>query len=408
MSTPFLNIRAGHPDFLDLEWSRPIKDWLPDRTVDLPTGIHRHPVVFVPYVRDIYAIKELPLAVARHEYSMLRGLRELRAPSVEPVGLVERPWLAPQTEGAGAVITRYLDYTMSYRELLEGEGFGARRSQMLNAFANLLVELHLLGCFWGDASLSNVLYRYDAETLQVTMVDGETVALHDSLSDGQRNEDIEIMIVNVAGGMADIAAQSEERSQSAEAVSTALDHADMSLGEDIAQRYNELWAELNAHEEIAETEGFRIEQRISRLNDLGYEVDDVIISPPPDGGKIRFGLKVGGRRFHSSRLRDIVGIDATEGQARVILGDLRYRQAYGEGDSPSGKAVAAVQWRVGTFEPILERIREVSGPLDNPVQGYADFLNHRHLLATEAKHDIDDETAFSDWVEAGRPGYPLD
>jgi hypothetical protein len=390
MASAQLSIRAGHPDFLDLDWSRPVEEWPAERTVDLPTGIHRHPVVFVPYHRDIYAVKELPLRAARHEYAMLRLLWERQAPAVEPVGAVERPWLDPHDEGAGVVISRYLDYTISYRELLEGDGFGARRNQMLNAFANLLVELHVLGCFWGDASLSNVIYRFDAEALQVTMVDAETVEIHEELTTGQRLHDLDIMVTNVAAGMADIAASHGD-----------LDQADTGLGDDIAARYHDLWNELTHVEELDSNERYRISGRIRRLNELGYEVDDVRISAGTE--KLRLVLKVGGRRFHSSRLRALTGIDATEGQARVILGDLRYHQS----TELSPKSIAAIRWRVDVFEPLLERIREEGGPTANPVQGYADFLNHRYLIATEAMRDVGNDEAFARWVGEGMPGYPL-
>ena len=98
---------------------------------------------------------------------------------------------------------------------------------MLDAVAGLLVELHLAGCFWGDCSLSNVLYRYDAETIEAVMIDGETSRLRPSLSDGQRLEDLEIMKMNLAGEMADIATMNDLK----------IDHADLSLGEDIEDRY---------------------------------------------------------------------------------------------------------------------------------------------------------------------------
>ena len=68
-------------------------------------------------------------------------------------------------------------------------------------FAGLLVELHLAGCFWGDCSLSNVLYRYDANTIQAIMIDAETVELRETLSDGQRYDDLEVMIHRVSDGL---------------------------------------------------------------------------------------------------------------------------------------------------------------------------------------------------------------
>ncbi|NJM91246.1 MAG: hypothetical protein HC863_03090 [Myxococcales bacterium] len=79
--------------------------------------------------------------------------------------IVEHRFADPFAERSAALITKYLSFSFSYRELLEGPGFGTRRSQMLDAFAGLLVELHIAGCFWGDCSLSNVLYRFDAQAV---------------------------------------------------------------------------------------------------------------------------------------------------------------------------------------------------------------------------------------------------
>jgi hypothetical protein len=63
---------------------------------------------------------------------------------------------------------------------------------------------------------------------------------------------------------------------------------------------------------------------------------------------------------------------------------------------------------VDVFEPLLERIRLQGGPTADPVQGYADFLNHRYLVAAAAQRDVGNEEAFARWVEAGMPGYRLD
>jgi hypothetical protein len=122
------------------------------------------------------------------------------------LGLVVRPPLDPHSEQSAALITRYVEHSFSYRELLSGPGFGPRRIQLLDVFAGLLAELHLLGCYWGDCSFSNVLYRYDAGAIEVTLVDAETSEIHPELSDGQRRQDIEIMIENAGAEMVDIAA----------------------------------------------------------------------------------------------------------------------------------------------------------------------------------------------------------
>jgi hypothetical protein len=397
MGTPRLTIRSGHPDFLDLPWDEPLAGWEHPRLADLPKGISRHEVRFVVYEQRIYAVKELPVRPARHEYQVLRRLEDLEAPAVRPVGVVERVWVDPHEEQAAAVITRYLDYSFSYLELLSGPGFGPRRNQMLDGLAWLLVQLHLLGCYWGDCSLSNVLYRFDAEALEVTMVDAETAQVHEQLSDGQRREDIEVMIVNVAGGMADIAAST----------GSEIDHADLALGEDIAARYEALWAEVTTDLVIGKAESYRIAERIERLNDLGLQVEDLELVPEEDGNVMRMTLAVAGRTFHRNRLWELTGVEASENQARQILSDLRYSEARRGVTSPAGKAVAAMRWRVAVFEPMMQRIADLPPRTADPVQAYCDFLNHRYQLSAEAGHDISHDDAFGDWVAQGQPGYRI-
>jgi len=398
VGTPQIVVRSGHPEFLDLPWDRPLAEWGHPRRLDLPKGISRHEVQFFGYDDGIYAVKELPRALARHEYEVLRQLEDLRAPSVRPLGLVERPWLDPYEEASAAVVTRYVEYAFSYRELLSGWGFGERRNQMLDAFAGLLVELHLLGCHWGDCSLSNVLYRYDAGAVDMTMVDAETARLYPGLSDGQREDDLQLMVENVAGGMADLAAEH----------GTNLDLADLLLGEDVAARYRPLWREVTGEPVIGRDEQYRITEHTRRLNELGFEVDDLVLTPQAGGSRMRMRLKVAGRNFHSHRLRELTGIEAAENQARQILSDLRYYEATTAQDAPSGKRLAPIRWRVEVFEPMLGRLRELPNRAAmDPIQAYTDFLHHRYLLSAEARCDIPNEEAFARWLEAGQPGYPL-
>ncbi len=396
MATPRLTILPGNPDFLDLPWGEPLAEWDVPRLVELPTGVHRHVVRFVAYGERIYAIKELPVRYARHEFAALRELEAREAPVVQIAGVVERDWVDPTEEWAGAVITRYLDYAFSYRELISGGSFGHRRNQLLDGFAGLLVELHLLGCFWGDCSLSNVLYRYDAAALDITMVDGETVELHDELTPGQRREDLEIMIVNVAGGMADIAAEQ----------GVEVEDADLFLGEDVMARYDGLWAELNQDVLIGPHDGWRITERIERLNGLGFDVGEVGLEPVEDGNRLRVQVEVGGRNFHRHRLSYLTRIDASENQARQILSDLYYHEAK-FGGSETNKAVAAIRWRVGVFEPLLKEIEKALAARDeegDPVQKYCDYLNHRYIMAFHQGRDVPTEEAFADWLAAGMPG----
>lgn len=394
---PTITVRAGHPDFLDLPWDVSLLDWDTPQLVDLPKGISRHTVRFVATEAGVYAIKELPERAARNDYHVLRRLEESQAPAVVPVGLITNRTGDRHEEASAALITAYESFAFSYRELLAGAGFGLNRARMLDAFAYLLVELHLTGCYWGDCSLSNVLYRWDADAIETLMVDAETASLHPTgLSAGQRQEDLSIMIENVAGGMADIAGQA----------GTDIDHADLSMGEEIAVRYQDLWDELGEEEVIGSDERYRIADRIARINGLGFDVREVDVVPVADGEQLRFKLRVGGRTYHSRRLRDLTGIVALENQAGQILSDLHYYQARELGpQSATMKEVAAVRWRVAEFEPIMARLRTIDD-INDPIQAFCDVLHHRYMLATAAQRDVSTAEALEDWLTTGRPGYP--
>jgi uncharacterized protein DUF4032 len=392
-----ITLRPGDGELLTLDWAESIVNWTTPRLVDLPRGISRHTVRFAAFDRGTYAIKELPLKAGQRDYETLRTLQDLRGPAVDPVGLVIRTGEDPTAETAACLITRYTDYSFSYRELLSGGSFGPRREQLLDAFALLLVELHLLGCFWGDCSLSNVLYRYDAGALETTLVDAETAAVYPSLSEARRLHDLEIMMENVAGEMSDIAAQQGE----------PIDSADIHMGEDIAARYHAIWQELRAERRIRSDEQYRITESIDRLHELGFEVDEIKLVPHPDREHIHLKAKVADRNYHRNRLRELTGIEAGENQARQLLSDLHYFEMKLGGEGPATRALAAVRWRVEAFEPMVAKLAKDIPPAEDPVQAYCDLLHHRYVLSARRGQDVGTEAAYLDWLAVGHPGYPL-
>jgi hypothetical protein len=107
-----IQIRQGHPDFLDLPWSLPLAKWegTCTRLVQVPRGLSRHEVLFVSYGKVIYALKELPPRVGEREYEVLRGLEERELPAVEAVGLVKArtSTKSQDREESSVLITRFL------------------------------------------------------------------------------------------------------------------------------------------------------------------------------------------------------------------------------------------------------------------------------------------------------------
>ncbi|MFV1999549.1 MAG: DUF4032 domain-containing protein [Acidimicrobiia bacterium] len=393
IKTPRIQSRPDNPDFVDLDWTESITAWTTTRLVTMPEGIHRHEVVFVAYSEGVYAIKEMPLSLARHEYEMLRTIEASTRHVASPVGLVERPWVDEDQEWSGAVITAYVPHAFPYRHLVSGIAFGQRRDSLLDALAGLLVELHLHGVYWGDCSLSNTLYRWDASAIEAVMIDAETTRVYTQISQGQRMEDLAIMEMNLAGEMADIAAQN----------GATLDDADIHIGADITARYAALWKELTTSLVVTAGDHFKIRNRIDRLNELGFAVDDIDLLPVDDGVNVKIRVKVGGRQYHSEQLRQVAGIDVSENQARSILSDLAYFDSKLGGTSPTRKAVGAMRWRSTVFEPlILDIVRDLPG--SNPYQAYCDFLAYRLILATKINHDVENDDAYEHWSEANFPG----
>jgi hypothetical protein len=362
----------------------------------MPEGVHRHPIVFVAYGDTVYAIKELPRRYALVEFDVLLALEEHTHRSAQAAGLVERVWVDQHSEQSAAVITTYVRHAFPYRDLIADAGFGPRREQMVDALAGLLVELHLAGCYWGDCSLSNVLCRYDASAIEAIMIDAETSAIHDELSAGQRREDLAIMIENVAGEMGDIAA----------AAGNDIDGADLWLGADIAERYGLLWAELNVELIIRKDQGYKARQRVSRLNELGFSVGSVELEPTEGGDRVKLTVEVGGRMFHSQRLRELSGISASENQAQFILNDLNTFIPTAE-TSGLGKSLAAIKWRLGSFEPCITWIDQNWHGSD-PIQGFCDFLQFRRAMAESRGADVPNEEALTAWADSGFPGFPTE
>ncbi|HXP58080.1 MAG TPA: lipopolysaccharide kinase InaA family protein, partial [Streptosporangiaceae bacterium] len=198
--TPPAQDAAG---LLSLPWDEPLAEWQDDRLVEIrQRGVHRHIVRFVEDDGVLYALKELPERLARREYTLLRELDELSVPAVDVVGVAVDRGLDMDS----VLVTKFLTYATTYRAVFSRPRGGQPTDRLLDALVELLVRLHLSGFFWGDCSLSNTLFRYDAGTLEAYLVDAETSEQHPQLSNGQRNYDLELAQERVFGELLDLQA----------------------------------------------------------------------------------------------------------------------------------------------------------------------------------------------------------
>jgi Domain of unknown function (DUF4032)/Lipopolysaccharide kinase (Kdo/WaaP) family len=384
--------RAAPVDFLDLPWHEPLEEWRSARLVEVPRGIGRHVVRFVEYDGSLFALKELPPELARREYRLLRELGSRGIAAVDAVGVVGERARAGEDELPDVLVTRYLDFSLPYRLALARRPEPQQLERLLDAFAQLLVRLHLSGFFWGDCSLSNALFRRDAGELAAYLVDAETGELHPSLTDGQRGYDLAIAEENVFGELLDVAAELGE---------PGIDVDAEALAAEIPSRYERLWSELTAEAELRPGETSALGERLRRLAELGFDVGEVEIVETDGSYRMRLEPKVMEPGHHRRLLQRLTGLDAQENQARRLLADLDAyrRRTLEETMPPPTETAAAGRWLAEVFEPAIAAVpRELRGKRD-PAQLYHELLEHRWYLSERAGREVPLSQAVADYVE---------
>ncbi|HLU72369.1 MAG TPA: DUF4032 domain-containing protein [Nonomuraea sp.] len=374
----------GDPDLIRLPWDQPLAEWPEHHLVDLPRGISRHVVRFARLGGKVYAIKEISERYARREYQLLWDLARLDAPAVEPVAYV-----TGRDEGLdAALITRHLQFSLPYRAVMSGTLRPETLTRLLDALVVLLVRLHLAGFYWGDCSLSNTLFRRDAGAFAAYLVDAETGEMHPMLSDGQRLADIDTAHLNIFGEMLDLEAGG--------LLHPSVDP--METAEDIVNRYHRLWAELTQDEIIEEVDWHRVEQRIRRLNLLGFDVAEMMVRRKVGTGRLIVRPKVVDSGHHQRRLLRLTGLDAEENQARRLLNDLDgFRVA--QGLRHEDEAIVAHRWLAEVFQPTIAAIpAHLRGKLEAP-QLFHEILDHRWYLSEAAGADVGLSAAVQSYVE---------
>jgi tRNA A-37 threonylcarbamoyl transferase component Bud32 len=391
MASPIsIRLRAASPALISLPWLDPLEKWPEDAANfrDLNVGPSRHLVRFVEADYVLYALKELPSRIADKEYRVLRDLEIRELPAVRPVGLVDQP-----DTGNSILVTEYLEHSWQFRRLFRRlpRELVKHRERLLDAIAGLLVDLHRAGVYWGDCSLANTLFKRDGQLLQAFLVDAETSEVHPVLSSGQRAHDLEILVENVAGDLVDVSMELGESGEHME--------EDMAAAESIADRYRALWEELTREETFARDERYKVEARVRRLNELGFAIDELALEPASaDRSTLRLKVAVANRRFHAQELRRLTGLEVGEGQATILLNDLRAYQSRLATERPEAvpnDVVAGFRWRTDVFEPGMARAAGALGDVADPIQAYCDLLEVRWLLSEREGRDVGEEAALA-------------
>jgi hypothetical protein len=377
-------------ELLSLPLDKPLAEWTDPRIVQVPRGISRHVVRFVRAQNQIFAFKEATARYVLREHQLLRDLADASVPVVDAFGTV-----IDRTDSDGQpleslLITRHLPYSLPYRSLFTERSLPDLRSRLLDALAQLFVRLHLAGFFWGDCSLSNTLFRRDAGSLAAYLVDAETGETHATLTTGQRNHDLTIATENIAGELMDL--------QAGGYLSEDADPVEMAMS--LAPRYQKLWTELTDDEVYPSGESYRIEERVRKLNSLGFDVSEIGIRSEDAGRKLRFETHIVEPGHHARRVYALTGLKVQENQARQILSDLaRFRAKWIEGvghDIPED--LAARKWLDEKFYGVLSMIPlELRKKLPD-AELFHEIGEHRWLMSEKLGRDVGRPAAVEDYV----------
>ncbi len=385
-----LQITASSPDpaLLDLPWDIPLEDWPTEVLAALPRGLSRHVVRFVRMSGGVIAVKEIGESVAYREYELLRQLSRIDVPSVEPVGVITGRADKNGERLEAVLITKHLQFSLPYRSLFSQSLRPDTATRLIDALAVLLVRLHLVGFYWGDVSLSNTLFRRDAETFAAYLVDAETGDLHQKLSPGQRTYDVDLARVNIIGELMDLAA--------GELLDEDIDT--IAIGDALVERYNELWSALTDEESFGADERWRVAARIERLNHLGFDVGELEITTDIDGTSVQIQPKVVDAGHHSRRLLRLTGLDVQENQARRLLNDLDSFRAATDRQNDDEEFVAH-DWLSGVFEPTVRAVPRDQRRKLEPAQLFHEVLDHRWYISEQQNRDVPMPEAVASYVE---------
>ncbi len=387
---------ADATGLLSLPWDEPLEQWDPALLLEVPQrGISRHVVRFVASNGHVFALKEIHERLARKEYALLGEFQEEGLPTVSVLGIC-----VDRAHGQEAIlVTRYLEYSMSYRWLFSSPRHDHSALQLLDTLVELLVRLHLAGVFWGDCSLSNTLFRPDAGALAAYLVDAETVERHPTLSPGQRAYDVDLARERIGAELLDL--------RFGGLLPDDIDPFE--TADSLPRRYSALWEEVT-HEEVfgVEEQQYRMAERLQRLNDLGFDVGEVELITSDKGARLKVQTRVAEPGQHRRELFRLTGLEVQERQARRLLNDIRAYRAWLEQKSgaPVSESYAAHRWLGEIYQPVVDAIpADLAGRLA-PAEVFHEVLEHRWFLSEQAQRDVGTTEAAESYLAEVLPKTP--
>ena len=163
------------------------------------------------------------------------------------------------------------------------------------------------------------------------------------------------------------------------------------LGADVQRAYDRLWPELTEEQEFTVSDSSLLADRLRRLNERGFDVDEFELAAVGDGTyRLTIRPQVVDPGHHRRRLLRLTGLDAQENQARRLLEDIEeYRQEREAAGQPSvSDAALAGRWLNEVFEPTIASVPKRKWTKRQAAQLYHELLEHRWYLSEQRGEEV--------------------
>ena len=141
--------------------------------------------------------------------------------------------------------------------------------------------------------------------------------------------------------------------------------------------------------------------RLDRLHELGFAIDEMEVVTRSDGRTVKFIPKVVEHGYHRDQLAQLTGLQAGDNQARRMLQDIKQYQAYQR--SATGKPVplnvAAVRWLDRVFEPAMAAIPSEMFERLEAAEIFHQLLEHRWYLSERTGTDLEILDVIDDYLQ---------
>jgi hypothetical protein len=157
--------------------------------------------------------------------------------------------------------------------------------------------------------------------------------------------------------------------------------------EAVIRRYRRIWAALKERQLLDPKDRHAVERAMRVLHDLGFAVEEVSITIDGDTQMLSFQPKLVAAGYHTARLRELMGIDTEELQAKRLLASFdRYRAR----EEKSGASVTemAKKWFLEVFEPTINRVPESMRGRVEHAQMFHEILENRWYLSEAQGVDV--------------------